>query len=431
MPQHSNPTLSMPLTKRDKDAIWHPFTRLHGAPDNVPIAKGKGVYLYTDEGKKILDAVSSWWVNVHGHSHEYIIEKVHEQMQNLEHVIFAGFTHEPAVRIAERLLSASGNKFDKVFFSDNGSTSTEVALKMAFQYHFNREDTARKRVIALDGAYHGDTFGAMAVGERNKFSKPFSDYLFKVDFIPFPKDESVLVELENQLRNRDVGAFIFEPIIQGAAGMRMYSPELLGKMIALCHRYGTLTIADEVMTGFGRTGTLFACDQLTENPNFMCLSKGITGGFFPMGVTMADATVTEAFKYDNHEKTFFHGHSYTGNATICAAANASLDLFERQETKDAIEMIAEEHTKFVARFEGNKKIKDARSHGTVCALEVDAGNTSYFNAIRDKAYNYFLEQGILLRPLGNVICILPPFCITREQLQEVYDAIEVFIEKEV
>jgi adenosylmethionine---8-amino-7-oxononanoate aminotransferase len=416
---------------RDRNAIWHPFTPLIGSGDPLVVKSGKGVYLYTEDGRAIIDGISSWWVNLHGHGNSYIAKAVAEQAAQLEHVIFAGFTHEPAIALAEQLLRLLPENQSKIFYSDNGSTAVEVALKMAFQFWHNKNEV-KTRVIAIDGAYHGDTFGAMSVGDRGAFTAPFAPFLFQVDFIDFPskeKEEVVLAQFETLIEEGEVAAFIFEPLVQGSAGMRMYSKEVLDKMILMAQRKQIICIADEVMTGFGRTGKMFACDYLKNTPDIFCLSKGLTGGTMAMGVTSCTEEIIEVYRTSDLLKTFFHGHSFTANPIACASALASLQLLVQKECFENIQRIMYQHTIFLERMKGCKGVKDIRSLGTILAIELASfGDTSYFNEARHKLYPFFLERNILLRPLGNVVYILPPYIISDAELDKIYEAIEELLE---
>lgn len=416
--------------ERDKQSIWHPFTPLKGMSEPEVLEKAEGPYLYTKEGKRIIDVISSWWVNLHGHSHPYIAEAIAEQAKKLEHVIFAGFTHEPAIRLAERLLEILPDNQGKIFFSDNGSTATEVAIKMAFQY-FHNQGIEKKKIIAIDGAYHGDTFGAMSVGDRGPFTAPFDPYLFEVAFIDFPeaeKEEEVWAQFKSLVEAGDVASFIFEPLVQGASGMRFYSASLLDRMIALAQAHDVICIADEVMTGFGRLGTLFAADQLEHKPDIICLSKGLTGGVLPMGVTSCTDKIQEAYRTNDLMKTFFHGHSFTGNPMICAAANASLDLLLTDDCSANRERIHKKHLGFLKSIEGHSMVRNARVIGTILAFDINTEkDTSYFNEARHHLYPYFIQKGLLIRPLGNVIYLIPPYIISDEDLDYVYSTILEFL----
>lgn len=418
--------------ENDRKSVWHPFTAVNEDTINIPIEKGEGCWLIDANGNRYLDAISSWWVNLHGHSNPYIAERVSEQVSKLEHVMFAGFTHQPAVDLATRILDKMPKQFTKVFYSDNGSTAVEVALKMAFQYWFN-QGAPRRKVVALEDAYHGDTFGAMAVGGRGVFSKPFDPFLFEVEFIPAPvpgKEEESLAKLSEIIDNEDVASFIYEPLVQGTAGMMVYSADVLDKMISMCRAKGIIIIADEVMTGFGRTGSLFAMDQCKEKPDLIALSKGITGGFLPMGVTVCTDEMHKSFWAEGEAgklKTFLHGHSYTANPLACAAGCASLDLLEKEETWNNIQRIENQHLEFAKEAKQFNGVGAVRTKGTILAVEYKTGaQTGYFNSLRDRLYEFFLERGIILRPLGNIIYIIPPYCISEEELNLVYDAIREF-----
>ncbi len=417
---------------RDECTIWHPFTPLRGMESPLMIERAEGVNLYTPEGKRIIDAISSWWVNIHGHGNSYLAEAIAEQAHKLEHVIFAGFTHEPAIKLAERLLEILPDNQAKIFFSDNGSTAVEVAIKMAFQYFYNQGVT-KKRIIAIDGAYHGDTFGAMSVGERGPFTEPFDPYLFQVDFLDFPagnNDQSVWENFERLVLSGDVAAFIYEPIAQGASGMRMYDQNLLDRMIDLAQKHEVICIADEVMTGFGRTGELFAADLLNTNPDIICLSKGLTGGALAMGVTSCTQKIQDAYQSNDLMKTFFHGHSFTGNPMTCAVANASLDLLLTDECTANRERINQRHLEFKKQIENHQLVRNPRVLGTIIAFELNTErDTSYFNEARHHLYPYFIEKGVLLRPLGNVIYLIPPYVISDEELGYIYQTILNFLEE--
>lgn len=399
-------------------------------PEPEMLEHAEGVNLYTKDGKKIIDVISSWWVNLHGHSHPYIAKAIADQATTLEHVIFAGFTHEPAIRLAERLLETLPDNQSKIFFSDNGSTATEVAIKMAFQY-FHNKGSERKKIIAIDGSYHGDTFGAMSVGDRGPFTAPFDPYLFQVEFIDFPekeKEEEVWNQFKVLIDSGDVASFIFEPLVQGASGMRFYSAELLDRMIAYAQQHDVICIADEVMTGFGRLGTLFAADQLQHKPDIICLSKGLTGGVLPMGVTSCTDKIQQAYRTNDLMKTFFHGHSFTGNPMICAAANASLDLLLTEECELNRKRINQRHLAFQQEIENHSMVRNSRVLGTILAFDINTEkDTSYFNEARHHLYPYFISKGLLLRPLGNVIYLIPPYIISDSELDYVYATILEFL----
>jgi adenosylmethionine-8-amino-7-oxononanoate aminotransferase len=400
------------------------------AADPIAIVKGEGAYLIDENGNKYLDAISSWWVNLHGHSHPYIAQKVSEQLTTLEHAIFAGFTHKPAIELAEALLTILPRNQSKIFYSDNGSTAVEVALKMCLQY-WNNAGTPRNKVIAFNNSYHGDTFGAMAVSARSAFTAPFESMLFDVIYIDTPNATNI-GDLKSQISNlkSQASSFIYEPLVQGSAGMLMYEAKYLDELLLCCRENDIFLIADEVMTGFGRTGRIFASDYLVNQPDIVCLSKGLTGGTMALGVTSCNTKIFDAFLSDDKLKTFFHGHSFTANPLACAAALASFDLLMREGTMETIRLIETSHARFAETIGDHKKLRNVRQTGTILALEWETeGNSSYFSSLRDSLYGFFLSEGIILRPLGNIIYILPPYCITNQQLGYVYSKIEEALEK--
>jgi len=416
------------LVEKDLRYIWHPFN--HKGTEIVPIVKAEGAYIYGEDGKKYIDGFSSWWVNMHGHCHPYIAEAISKQVLELEHVAFGGFTHPQAVKLAERLVNLLPENIDKIFFSDNGSTANEVALKMAIQYWYNQGES-RNKFITFTNDYHGDTFGSMSLTARDGFNEPFERFLFDVEFIDTPNKENrveVLTRFEGLLKSNDVAAFIFEPIVQGAAGMLMHSPEILSEMIGLCQKYNVVTIADEVLTGFYRTGKFFSSDHLEFKPDIMCLSKGVTGGFMTMGVTAVAEKIFKAFDSENKKHTFLHGHSYTGNTLACAAANANLDLFETEETKNNINRIAQQQADFIESIKNHPKLRSARNFGTIAAIELDTeGESNYFNSRGNDAYKWFMKKGIVIRPLGNVLIMIPPYCILEKDLKYIYQEIKNYL----
>jgi len=411
--------------------IWHPFTQ--GLTDKAPvhIEKAKGALLYGTEAREYIDGVSSWWVNLHGHCHPVIARAITEQAQKLDQVIFAGFTHTGAMEFARELLEFLPGDMSKIFFSDNGSTSIEVGIKMALQYWYNLGEK-KQTIVALEHSYHGDTFGSMSVSQRGAFNRPFSDLLFDVEFISSPGDlnqvdkakepDQVLREFQKIAETGKVAAFIYEPLVQGAGGMLMYEPGVLDGLLELCRTHGIIAIADEVMTGFGRTGKFFAGQYLKHNPDIICLSKGITGGVLPMGATATNMRIYDAFLSGDRTKTFFHGHSYTGNALSIAAARASLGLLKN--SMPQIQNIEKRHKDFLPTLGALKNVQRARSRGTILAFDVVSNQeTSYFNSLRDRLYDGFLNRGVLLRPLGNVVYVMPPYCIEPAQLGKIYEAI--------
>lgn len=407
--------MALSLTEKDRACIWHPFTQMPSA-DPIPIVRAKGSYLYGDDGQRYLDAISSWWVNLHGHAHPYIAEKIKSQADVLEHVLFAGFTHAPAVELASRLLPMLPGGMSKIFYSDNGSTAIEAALKMALQYWHN-QNIPKTKVVCFRNSYHGDTFGAMSAAGKNPFNRPFWSLLFEVETIDPPLDgQESLHQLQAVLKKNQTACFIFEPLILGAGGMVIYPAEGLNSLIKCCREHSVLTIADEVMTGFGRTGTLFACDQVSEKPDLICLSKGLTGGFLPLAITACREEIFTAFL--TPYPAFLHGHSYTGNPIACSSALASLDLLLEESCLIQRTAIAESHQRFCQAWQQHPKLKRCESLGTILALEYRSETS-----LRDRLYNFFLNKGILIRPLGNVLYILPPYCIQLNELEYIYDQI--------
>ncbi len=418
------------ITQKDKQYVWHPFTQMQTASDAIEIVKAKDAVLFAADGKEYIDCNSSWWVNVHGHGNEHIATAISEQFKKIDHVIFAGFTHAKAVELAERVVHILPEPLQKVFFSDNGSTAVEVALKMVVQYWHNLNEPKR-RILALDGAYHGDTFGAMAVGQRGYFNAPFEPFFFDVDFLDFPTAENEQEQLafaEKLFQTNEFAAVIVEPLIQGSSGMRTYSSSFLDSLVNLAKKHKVLVIFDEVMTAWGRTGKLFAMNHCTVTPDIVCLSKGLTGGVLPLGLTVATNEIYNAFLSEDKSKALLHGHSFTGNALSCAAACASLDIFEKDSTWKNIKRIEDANLAYQASIQNHNAVYETRVLGTILAIELETGEgNTYFSDIRDKAYNFFLENGLLIRPLGNVIFINPPYCISNEQLASIYKAFDSFL----
>ncbi|SEB19955.1 adenosylmethionine--8-amino-7-oxononanoate transaminase [Pedobacter hartonius] len=419
----------MTLTQRDAESIWHPYTQQLNARPPLPVLSGKGAYLYDEEGCRYIDAVSSWWVTLHGHSHPYIVERVTAQLQQLDQVIFAGFTHEPAIALAENLLAILPEGQKKVFYTDNGSTAVEVALKMCVQYWFNK-GKSRKKVLAFNNGYHGDTFGAMSVSGRSAWTAPFDNLLFEVIFIDTPTEENLPVLKEIiSVHAAELACFVYEPLVQGSAGMLMYEAPALDQLMAHCLEEGVLMIQDEVFTGFGRTGKNFAADHLKTQPDVMCFSKGLTGGTMPLGVTTCTEDIYNAFLSEDKLKTLFHGHSFTANPLACTAALASIELLLQHEAQDNIRRICNRHAEFSLKICGHQKVAAVRQTGTIIAIEWQTeSGTSYFSKLRNLLYDYFMDKGILMRPLGNVIYILPPYCISDEDLKKIYQEIQNALE---
>ena len=412
----------------ERSALWHPFTQHALADPAINVERAEGAFLRTRDGRAVLDAISSWWVNTHGHCHPHIVRAIAEQAAKLDQVIFAGFTHEPAERLARILLTIAPGAPEHVFLSDSGSTAVEVAIKMAVGCWHNR-GRPRSRVIALEHGYHGDMFGAMAVGHRGVFNDAYEPMLFDVARLPFPApgSEQRTIDALKQLlasRSNAFAALIVEPLVLGAGGMRMYAPEVLTEMAMLCRRHDVFLIADEVMTGFGRTGTMFACEQAGVAPDLLCLSKGLTGGFLPMGATLATREIYDAFYSSDRTKTFFHSSSYTGNAVACAAAVANLEIWQREPVAERIHAIATRHAAQAARFQQNSTVAEIRQAGTIFALELSVPDSGYLAVLGPKLARFYLERNILLRPLGNVVYVLPPYCIDEADLDRIYDVID-------
>ena len=401
--------------------LWHPFTQHGLGAAELVVGRAQGAYLYTACGRKILDAIASWWVNTHGHGHPRIREAVRAQAQALDQVIFAGFTHAAAQEMAQRLqrlLKPSLPGLEHLFLSDSGSTAVEAGLKMALGAQARR-DPKKRRILALARGYHGDTLGAMSVGARGTFTDLYAPYLFEVGFVD-PHDPGTL---EDTLRPGDVAALIVEPLVQGAGGMRMYPDENLKAMAEACRRAGALLIADEVMTGWGRTGALFACARAGVEPDILCTSKGITGGFVGMGATLATREVYRAFYGPERGAMFFHSSSYTGNPLACAAAVANMAIWEEEPVLERVQAIADSHAAAAPRLASVAGVTNVRQCGSILALDVEGGGQGYLSDLAPRLYAAFLERDILLRPLGNTVYVLPPYCVTRAELERVYGAI--------
>lgn len=411
----------------DRAHIWHPYTQHGIAAESIPVSRGDGSYLVTEDGRRIFDAISSWWVTLHGHAHPAISEAVAEQARKLEQVIFAGFTHEPAARLAAELVRITPEGLTRVFYTDDGSTAVEVAVKMALQYWSNAGEQ-RSTIVALDNAYHGDTFGAMSVSARSVFTQPFDQKLFDVVHLPDPVTHDCAAAFRDVLdrRPRDIAAIIVEPMLQGAGGMRMWSAEMLRALRTAAADSGVLFIADEVLTGFGRTGPLFACEHAGISPDILCLSKGLTGGFLPLGATLTTDRVFERFVSRDASNTLFHGHSYTANPLACAAALASAALLNSQATEQrrTIELA---HRAAAQRFAEINGVRNARVLGTAFAFEIgDADN--YLNPLSRALRAFALDRDVLLRPLGNTVYFLPPYSTTPADLMRAYEVVFEYLE---
>ena len=414
---------------------WPPFSALPEAENRTEIVRAKGALLYTKEGHTLIDAIASWWVNIHGHGHPRLAKVLHEQALRVAHVIFSSCSHPWAETLAQRLIHTYPHPLSRVFYSDNGSTAVEVALKLSLQYHQNMGDTSRRLVIALEGAYHGDTFGAMSMSERNIFNQPFQPWMFRVQHIPFPatpeKEDEALQQLTHIFKKENVAAFIFEPLLQGTAGMRTYSPKWLEKAMRLCHQEGVICIADEVLTGFGRTGGLFAGEKINEAPDLVALSKGLTGGLMPLGATLCAKHIVAAFEQNPPvlEKNFWHGHSYTAYPLACRIAIESLDMLEEPHAQKQFETLVKTQQNASKHFAQHPCVNQSQSIGPVLSLTLKSNHpTSYENPLKKKITDYFLKKGILIRPLGNVIYVLPPYVIKKEELHHVHQTIDDFLE---
>ncbi|GIM60755.1 adenosylmethionine--8-amino-7-oxononanoate aminotransferase BioA [Capnocytophaga canis] len=422
----------MNLQQRDERLLWHPYTQHKTAMYPIGIVKGKDALLWDENGKQYIDAIASWWVNVFGHANPHLAEAAFKQLSQLEHVLFGGFTHEPAVKLAEKLIELLPENQQKIFFSDNGSTAVEVAIKMAIQYFFNKGQK-KHVIVAFENAFHGDTFGAMAASGISFFTESFKNQLLEVVRIPIPekgKEQDSERKLAEVIKKYNPAAFIFEPLVQGAAGMRMYAPEALDRLIQIAKNEKVITIADEVMTGFGRTGKIFACDYLNEKPDIICLSKALTGGTIPLAVTSTTQAIFDAFCSDDVNKAFFHGHTYMANPTGCAIALETIRILQTNDCGQNIQRISDLHKQFINKMKSNSKTSGWRSLGVILAFEVNtnAGN-EYYGSIRNQLYDFFISKGIILRPVGNTVYVFPSYVITNQQLTQVYDAIEEAIEK--
>ncbi|MBR0552432.1 adenosylmethionine--8-amino-7-oxononanoate transaminase [Stakelama marina] len=406
--------------------VWHPFTQ-HGLEQPIPLVRSaEGAVLHTEDGRRIVDAISSWWVTTHGHCHPRIMAAIAEQTKALDQIIFAGWTHEPAETLARDLLAMMPAPLSHVFYSDSGSTSVEVALKMALGYWRNI-GKPRHRIVVLEHSYHGDTIGGMSVGERGVFNQAYAPLLFDVETLPFPRagaEQATLDRLEALCRDDNKpAALIVEPLLLGAGGMLIYSPETLAAMREICARHDVLFIADEVMTGWGRTGTLLACEQAGVVPDIVCLSKGLTGGAVPLAVTMATPAIFEAHRSRDRADMFFHSSSYTANPIACAAANANLAIWREEPVLDGIADLGRRQSAQLERLRDHPKVSNARQIGTVTAMELGDPNGAYMSDLGPRLLEFFLSRDLLLRPLGNTVYVMPPYCIADDDLDRIYGAI--------
>lgn len=406
--------------------VWHPFTQ-HGLGEPIPLVeRAEGALLHTAGGRTVVDAISSWWVTTHGHCHPRIMAAITEQAQKLDQIIFAAWTHEPAETLAAGLRAIMPENLTRVFFSDSGSTSVEVALKMALGYWHARGEP-RHRIVVMEHSYHGDTIGAMSVGARGVFNRPYEPLLFDVARIPFPAEgaeQQTLDALEGFCRDAQTAALIVEPLVLGAGGMLMYAPQVLARMSEICAAHGVLFIADEVMTGWGRTGTLLASEQAGVAPDILCLSKGLTGGAVPLAVTMASEPIFEAHWSTDRARMFFHSSSYTANPIACAAANANLAIWREEPVLERVADLAGRQAAWLEKLGAFCHFDNARQCGTIAALDLKtSGQGGYLDTLAPDLMAFFRERDVLLRPLGNTVYVMPPYCITDDQLAHVWNAV--------
>tara|TARA_R100001369_G_scaffold29172_4_gene52655 strand:+ start:144219 stop:145484 length:1266 start_codon:yes stop_codon:yes gene_type:complete len=414
----------MNLAERDKKHLWHPLTQHKLSPDMLAIVRAKGVILYDENGKEYIDGISSWYTCMYGHCNPYITQRVAAQMQELDQVVFSGFTHKPAIELSEALMKILPANQEKLFFSDNGSTATEVGIKMALQYHYNL-GSDRKVMIAFEDSFHGDTFGAMSVSGLSVYNGAFEDHFIEVLRIPTPNginNAEVLQKLKDLIATTNIAGFIYEPLVQGAAGMKMHDVQGLNDILKLCNNNDVITVADEVMTGFGKTGSNFASDHLETKPDIICMSKALTAGLLPMAITSCSIKIYNAFYADDIAKGLFHGHTYTANPLACTAALAGLELLISEEIRQNIKLIEQSHNEFLEKIKVHPKVANSRQLGVILAFELNIEMERY-GSLRNKLFNHFMDAGVFLRPLGNTIYILAPFIITKEELNKIYSSI--------
>ncbi len=415
----------MSLRERDQKHLWHPLKQHQLNPESLAIVKAKGCILTDEEGNEYIDAISSWYTCVFGHCNEFITSRVYEQMQQLDQVMFSDFTHEPAVKLSEELIKILPEGQNRIFFNDNGSTAVEAAIKMALQYYFNQGEK-RSTFIAFEDGFHGDTFGAMSVSGLSVYNGPFEDFLMEVKRVPVPNGDNqqeILTLLKEYIEQYDIAGFIYEPLVQGAAGMKIHDAQGLNSILSFCKSKGVLTIADEVMTGFGKTGKNFASDYIETKPDIICLSKALTAGLLPMAITSCTEAIYEAFLSNDIAKGFFHCHTYSANPVACSAALAGIELLQTEEIQKRIQKISQAHQEFVRRIQDHPKVKSTRSIGIIFALDLNTESERY-GGLRDKLLKFFMEHGVFLRPLGNTLYLQVPYVISEEELTKVYDTLE-------
>ncbi len=416
------------ILEQDQKNIWHPLTQHKTAQAPIAIDRAQGNYLYDFDGNRYFDAISSWYTCSYGHANTQLTTVIKNQLDRLHHVVFAGMTHEPAAVLSAKLLQILPKNQSKLFFSENGSTSVEIGLKMAFQYHFNRGEK-RNVIIALENGFHGDTFGAMSASGLSVYNGAFQDFFIEVVRIPAPTQsniDEVLHKVDAIIQQHEVASFIYEPLVQGAAAMQLNDAGAMSRLLSRFRESGIITIADEVMTGFGKTGTLFASDQISEKPDIICLSKALTGGIMPMAITSCTEEVYQAFYDDDLAKGLFHGHTYSGNPLGCAAATAAIDLLNSENVQGGIQKISRRNAVFAAKIAQHDRVAQVRHQGVILAMDVELEMSRYGNQ-RDQIFNWFWERGIFLRPLGNTIYIVPPFTTTDKELDRVYELLEEFV----
>ena len=415
----------MTLKKRDQKHLWHPLTQHQLYPEYKAIVKAKGTLLFDEEGNSYIDAISSWYTCMYGHCNDVIIKKVTAQLQQLDQVMFSDFTHQPAVELSEKLIEILPEGQDKIFFNDNGSTAVEAALKMALQFYFNQGEK-RNTFIAFENGFHGDTFGAMSVSGLSVYNGPFDNFFIDVKRIPTPNGtntKDLINQLKTFINEHNIAGFVYEPLVQGAAGMKMYDVEGLNSILKFLKAHQIITIADEVMTGFGKTGKYFASEQVETKPDIICLSKALTGGVVPLAITSVTKNIFEGFLSEEMHKGFFHCHTYAANPLACAAALASIELLTSKDIQNNIKRISKAHIEFSKRIDTHPKVKSTRSLGVIFALDLETKSPRY-GSLRDKLLKFFMDHGVFLRPLGNTIYIQPPYVITDEELEKVYEVIE-------
>ncbi|KAF9659516.1 adenosylmethionine--8-amino-7-oxononanoate transaminase [Tenacibaculum sp. ZH5_bin.1] len=415
----------MNLQERDKKHLWHPLKQHQTHPNSLGIVKAKGCMLTDEHGNEYIDAISSWYTCMFGHCNDYITSRVYEQMQTLDQIMFSDFTHEPAVKLSEELIKILPENQNRIFFNDNGSTAVEAGIKMALQYYFNKGEK-RNTFIAFEDGFHGDTFGAMSVSGLSVYNGPFEDFLMDIQRIPVPNgenNETIAQKLQQIISEHNVAGFIYEPLVQGAAGMKIHKAEDLNSILAICKENDVLTIADEVMTGFGKTGNHFASDEIATKPDIICLSKALTAGLVPMSITSCTEEIYTAFLDNDIAKGFFHCHTYSANPIACSAALASIELLQTKEIQDNIQFIENSNISFSEKIENHPKVNTTRCKGVILAIDLNT-NSGRYGTLRDQLLKSFMDEGVFLRPLGNTIYIQPPYVITKEQLEKIYTTIE-------